>query len=207
MDLLVTVPAAIEEALASLMLDPSDPALQTRAALTYVRRLYHPYLIRQPLIASSQVGSQSGDPTITITWLYEDPQTAGSSTEEGLGRRTCVGALLLIGKLSDLPPFLSLLGSEILSMGMGQLPLSLHVVVTGGEPTLSDSTTSVDPTRVKLDGTMSLLSLSELMGASRTDPVASFSGAELVGHIKMLYFYDDNCHLHYINWSSNVPIR
>lgn len=180
MDLLVTVPAAIEEALASLMLDPSDPALQTRGALTYVRRIYHPYLIRQPLIASPQAG---GTPSVTITWLYEDPQAAGSSTEDGLGRRTCAGALLLIRKLSELPSSLSLLRSEIQSMGMGQLPLSLHIVLTGSEPTLSDGTAGVDPTRVKLDGTSSLVSRSELMGASRPEPVATFSGAELVGPV------------------------
>ena len=68
-------------------------------------------------------------------------------------------------------------------MGMGQLPLSLHIVLTGSEPTLSDGTAGVDPTRVKLDGTSSLVSRSELMGASRPEPVATFSGAELVGPV------------------------
>ena len=49
-DTLVAAPAAVEEALASLIVDHQDPALQYRALLTYVKRVYHPFLMRQPQV-------------------------------------------------------------------------------------------------------------------------------------------------------------
>lgn len=61
MELLVGVPAAVEEALASLMVDPHGPdaELQQRAANTYIRRIYYPYLLGPPVFKTYRVASMS----------------------------------------------------------------------------------------------------------------------------------------------------
>lgn len=76
-ELLVGAPAAVEDALASLLVEPaamprgggssagSTPrsstagdgatdALRLRAAATYVRRVYHPFLIREPALVRGE---------------------------------------------------------------------------------------------------------------------------------------------------------
>lgn len=49
---LVAAPAAVEEALASLIVDNQDRyhALQYRALVTYVKRIYHPFLMCEPQV-------------------------------------------------------------------------------------------------------------------------------------------------------------
>lgn len=47
MAMLVEAPAAVEDALASL-LDHADPLVQRRALATYARRLYYPFLLHEP---------------------------------------------------------------------------------------------------------------------------------------------------------------
>lgn len=47
MAMLVEAPAAVEDALASL-LDHADPTVQRRALATYARRLYYPFLLHEP---------------------------------------------------------------------------------------------------------------------------------------------------------------
>jgi hypothetical protein len=179
MDLLVTVPAAIEEALASLMLDPSDPSLQARGAITYVRRLYYPHLIGQPLYTPQPT---SGSGLATITWLYQDP-LAGCG-REGHGR-TCAGALLMIKDLASLPSSLETLDSELLSMGMGRPPLSLHIVVTGSHTLLASDAdgSSVDPAKARLDGSSSIVCRSEL-GSPSIDLASHVNGADQVGTLQ-----------------------
>jgi hypothetical protein len=51
---LVAAPAAVEEALASLIVDNQDKyhALQYRALVTYVKRVYHPFLMCEPQVRS-----------------------------------------------------------------------------------------------------------------------------------------------------------
>lgn len=58
---LVAAPAAVEEALASLIVDNQDKyhALQYRALVTYVKRVYHPFLMCEP-----QVGNRSSRGTV-----------------------------------------------------------------------------------------------------------------------------------------------
>lgn len=50
---LVAAPAAVEDALASLIVDHGDRLLQSRALLTYVKRIYHPFLLREPVLQVS----------------------------------------------------------------------------------------------------------------------------------------------------------
>jgi hypothetical protein len=49
---LVAAPAAVEEALASLIVDNQDKyhALQYRALVTYIKRVYHPFLMCEPQV-------------------------------------------------------------------------------------------------------------------------------------------------------------
>lgn len=51
---LVAAPAAVEEALASLIVDNQDRyhALQYRALVTYIKRVYHPFLMCEPQVRS-----------------------------------------------------------------------------------------------------------------------------------------------------------
>eukprot|EP00798_Chlamydomonas_sp_ICE-L_P004934 gene4934-34705_t len=50
-DMLVAAPAAVEDALVSLLIEKGiDRTLRERAAMTYVRRLYHHLLLQQPLM-------------------------------------------------------------------------------------------------------------------------------------------------------------
>lgn len=56
--LLVEAPAAVEDALASL-LDSRDATLAVRALTTYVKRVYHPFLLQDPFV----VGGPTAGPT------------------------------------------------------------------------------------------------------------------------------------------------
>lgn len=57
---LVAAPAAVEEALASLIVDHQDPMLQYRALLTYIKRVYHPFLLREPQARGGGERGQGG---------------------------------------------------------------------------------------------------------------------------------------------------
>jgi hypothetical protein len=59
---LVAAPAAVEEALASLIVDHQDPALQYRALLTYIKRVYHPFLLREPQVGGCGVSQGAQEP-------------------------------------------------------------------------------------------------------------------------------------------------
>lgn len=99
----VSVAAAVEDALASLLVEGAlDAPLRARAALTWVRRLYHPFLIRQPALhalqlpdlcacpmspgqsaAGGKIGpvlimdSKSGNQCLLLAWLYDAPVSFG----------------------------------------------------------------------------------------------------------------------------------
>ena len=80
MELLVGVPAAVEEALASLMVDPHGPEaeLQQRAANTYIRRIYYPYLLGPPVFKTHRVASMS-----SINLLKQGSMSGGSRVGGG----------------------------------------------------------------------------------------------------------------------------
>ena len=164
MELLVSVPAAVEDALASLMLDPSEPTLQYRGTITYIRRLYHPYLLGTPSLsllrgaatpptgghAAETASSSDGGIIAVSTWLFEDPSAYapipladdGNSSGgggRGVGRRTRAGALLLLHRLSALAPGLQRVQSEVSALGVGRPPLTLHIVLAASAASASSS--------------------------------------------------------------------
>ena len=211
MELLVSVPAAVEDALASLMLDPSDPTLQHRGAITYIRRLYHPYLlgnptftllsgVAKPLIRAGDAAetASSVDGIIAAsTWLYEDPSAFApipltsdddsSGGGRGVGRRTCAGALLLLERLSALAPGLQRIQSELTVLGVGRLPLTLHVVLAASTASSASSSfglgcggVSLDASLVRLDDGLSLVSRADIGETSEMHPEIAAKAAEEV---------------------------
>ena len=237
MDLLVTVPAAVEDALASLMLDPSNPTLQQRGAITYIRRLYHPYLLGLPSFAFSAAvvgnqpsaaahGSGSGGTAnqddgliATSMWLFEDPAALvlsphsdfssevfpginpgqDDSPAPSITRRTRLGALLLLGRISALPAGLRRLEREVSAFGVGRPPLTLHIVLVaggGGGNNADDATAllapapalgpltgvgqgmSIDASLVRLDDGLSLVCRSDIGEHSEVHPETAAKAAE-----------------------------
>ena len=61
---LVGASAAVEDALAGLAVDAAGapPPLRRRAALTYVKRLYSPFLLREPLVQNIHAAHAHGAP-------------------------------------------------------------------------------------------------------------------------------------------------
>lgn len=199
MELLVGVQAAVDDALASLVVDGSEPELQARAASTYVRRLYHPYLVRDPMLKLHQPPHQPLSPAagpgagvagaggggalsagvVTGVWLYDDPLLSHSAAS-----RTCAGGLLLLEGLWALPAGLELLAGELQAMELGQLPLALHLALAGGQAALQPSPMPSDVARgpgagagrVVVDDQPSLVRRGELGGEE--DPSAGVRAAE-----------------------------
>lgn len=95
MAMLVEAPAAVEDALASL-LDHTDPQVQRRALSTYARRLYYPFLLHEPAIAPGP-----GD-ALVAAWAYDHAPLASTPLS-----RECNGGALLVRSLHGLPAALA----------------------------------------------------------------------------------------------------
>ncbi|CAK0731625.1 hypothetical protein CVIRNUC_000020 [Coccomyxa viridis] len=117
MKLLVEAPAAVEDALASL-LDHHDATLQSRALLTYIRRIYYPFLLHEPAIPKDC-------PILAAYWAHTQPLLAGMPQAQN-----SVSVALVIPALAALPLALQEI-SKHLSGAWASLPLdTLHVVLT-----------------------------------------------------------------------------
>lgn len=95
MAMLVEAPAAVEDALASL-LDHTDPLVQRRALATYVRRLYYPFLLHEPELATVEGGA------LVAVWAYDDAAVAATPYA-----RECHGGALVVRCLHDIPSTLA----------------------------------------------------------------------------------------------------
>jgi acetyl-CoA carboxylase/biotin carboxylase 1 len=120
MSMLVEAPAAVEDALASL-LDHTDPLVQRRALATYVRRIYHPFLLHSPQLTPAPAEPRGGGggaghhpprPLMAV-WAYDDPATAATPLS-----RECHGGALLLRCLHDLPAALAQLVEARERMGV-----------------------------------------------------------------------------------------
>eukprot|EP00887_Chlorella_sp_A99_P005434 scaffold1.g5434.t1 len=144
MSMLVEAPAAVEDALASLLMEHGgDPALQQRALSTYIRRLYHPHLLqspellappRPPAAAAGGEAAPAPAPLLLAAWAYDDPAASGTPYARG-----CLGAAAVVGALRELPAALGAVARLAADAGLGGLaPGTLHVVVVGeGEAALA----------------------------------------------------------------------
>lgn len=66
---LVALCPAVEDALASLIVDHPNPSLQTRALTTYIKRVYYPYLLSEPTVSWA-------DGVLSAAWICEEPLMA-----------------------------------------------------------------------------------------------------------------------------------
>merc|ERR1719379_3141947 len=107
---LATTQAAVEEALASL-LGHDDAEVRTRALLTYVERVYYPFLDKVTLGVREVAGLQ------VATWRYSHATDAGGRGAEH------AAAIALLPSLSRLPDVVKGLQGEQLEV--------LHLAVTG----------------------------------------------------------------------------
>ncbi|GFR43975.1 hypothetical protein Agub_g5119, partial [Astrephomene gubernaculifera] len=138
-DRLVGATAAVEDALAGLVVDASGapPRLRHRAALTYVKRLYSPFLLREPLVQQSGGGPEGA---LMAVWLYDDP--AAANTPLPTQR---VGALILLDRLTALNPALAALAPVLQSFrtdvaaDVGTLHVALAAPAGGGINGMSSS--------------------------------------------------------------------
>jgi acetyl-CoA carboxylase/biotin carboxylase 1 len=128
MAMLVEAPAAVEDALASLI-DHTDSAVGRRALATYIKRIYYPFLLHEP--ALSAPGGGGG---LAAVWAYDDPSAAGTP----LGRERHGGAVL-VPALAALPAALEAVQRLRAATGLGGLGAgTLHVALTGrGEGALA----------------------------------------------------------------------
>lgn len=130
---LVAAPAAVEEALASLIVDNQDKyhALQYRALVTYVKRVYHPFLMCEPQV--NQAGAM-----LTATWMFHDPRTAQSDA-----RKQTMGAFLVLPSLRELGRGLALVSAGVSGLakqaGVDPAGSTLHIAVCNGSDALAVS--------------------------------------------------------------------
>ncbi|KAF6253758.1 carboxyl transferase domain-containing protein [Scenedesmus sp. NREL 46B-D3] len=131
---LVGAPAAVEEALASLIVDNQDKyhALQYRALVTYIKRLYFPFLMCEPQV-------DQHDAVLTATWMFQDPRHA--QTEHRCQR---MGAFLVLPSLRDLAAGLKIAGAAVSGLAsQAQVDPSgstLHIAVCNGSDALAGAT-------------------------------------------------------------------
>lgn len=79
--------------------------MQSRALVTYLRRIYFPFTLREPELRAAGAFSAA-------LWAFEDPVLAGrpAATER-------LGCALLLPALSDLPPALEALQAAVAESG------------------------------------------------------------------------------------------
>ncbi|GLI66557.1 hypothetical protein VaNZ11_010442, partial [Volvox africanus] len=152
---LVGATAAVEDALAGLVVDAtgSHALLRRRAALTYIKRLYTPFLLREPVMQSAPEGAQ------IAAWLYDDPATANTPAPTQR-----LAALLLLDRLASLGQGLTAMSTVLDKLrddaggaaGVG----TLHIAVAtasgsgsnGGAPRHSRTPSQPTPMYFNVDG-------------------------------------------------------
>lgn len=123
MNMLVEAPAAVEDALASLLDDP-DATVRQRALLTYIRRIYHPFLLHEPKFSDSTNGAA------VAVWAYEDAVFSGTPFA-----RECFGAAMMVPNLASVPQALENIRVAAASTGLVNLNKgTLHVVMVNQGP-------------------------------------------------------------------------
>eukprot|EP00884_Botryococcus_braunii_P014175 jgi/Botrbrau1/22759/Bobra.0132s0090.2 len=126
--LLVEAAAAVEEACASLAIADSNDSnvgapmsaiLRKNALLTYLRRIYYPFMVRDPEVHTLR-GLQC------IIWVHQHPQVAGTQAA-----RNVLGAAVVIDSLDLLPAALDAVEEVVVAASLqGTQRGTLHVVLT-----------------------------------------------------------------------------
>lgn len=125
--MLVEAPAAVEDALASFLLDTNDVVVRQRTLLTYIKRIYYPFLLHEPRIIAMEEESS----ILLALWAYEDasPSPDAPSSSDGVHGR--LGGAVVIPALSCLPDAIAALMQARSKSGLaGELADgTLHVVL------------------------------------------------------------------------------
>jgi len=135
--LLVEAPAAVDDALASL-LDSADATLQSRALSTYIQRVYYPFLTKAPELRGGAASAASANPSpLAAAWAHEHPGLDGTPSA-----RVATSAALVLPALDALAAGLRSVEEAVSAAGLagpaGAPRGTLHIVLTrGGDAALS----------------------------------------------------------------------
>ena len=120
--MLVEAPAAVDDALASLML-LTDPQIQRRAMSAYIQRVHYPFMVSEPQMMDI------GNHCLASVWHFTDPATAGMHNA-----KQCAGAGALIRSLSQIPDVLKAVAKPLSMLGNlinGGITLQLFLIGKG----------------------------------------------------------------------------
>ena len=135
--LLVEAPAAVDDALASL-LDSADATLQSRALSTYIQRVYYPFITKAPELCGGAASAASANPSpLAAAWAHEHPGLDGTPSA-----RVATSAALVLPALDALAAGLRSVEEAVAAAGLagpaGTPRGTLHIVLTrGGDAALS----------------------------------------------------------------------
>lgn len=129
--LLVEAPAAVDDALASL-LNSADATLQSRALSTYVRRVYFPFITKGPELCGGAASAASANPSpLAAAWAHEHPGLDGTPSA-----RVATSAALVLPALDALAAGLRSVEDAVAAAGLagpaGSPRGTLHIVLTRG---------------------------------------------------------------------------
>ena len=79
---------------------------QTRALVTYIKRIYFPFILRNPHLSDPTPGLRCA------LWAYAEPSVAGT-----VAATECLGTALLIASLAQLPGALAALSQVVVDSG------------------------------------------------------------------------------------------
>lgn len=104
-NMLVMAPAAVEDAIASLLPDHADLELRSRALTTYIQRIYHPYIVVEP-----QMDAYNENLSMA-SWVYEKQSADASITD-------CIGGSIVLEDLNMLEEGVNALMNSKASSGL-----------------------------------------------------------------------------------------
>eukprot|EP00803_Ostreobium_quekettii_P003946 evm.model.scf_1945.1 EVM.evm.TU.scf_1945.1 scf_1945:1899-19188(+) len=177
MAMLVEAAAAVDDALALLLGKPgtSDdsggPGLPHRALMTYIKRIYHPHILREPTITTQ------GDVTVAV-WVYDNPQCSGTSAAH-----ECHGVFVCAQSLSQFPECLALARQALASIQTPETKIgTFHMALVGDESKALDL--SQQASVVLEEGALDTDATVTLDGAEFTTAACRFNLQSVEPHIQ-----------------------
>ena len=120
--MLVMAPAAVEDAIASLLLDTRDELLASRALTTYIKRMYQPHILVEPQVVPSS--AEAG--ALMASWAFKKQAATSSGAE-------CFGAAVVIENVDSIAAAVSGLGESKAALGVQGSRGNLHIILRGGD--------------------------------------------------------------------------
>jgi len=132
MDMLVEAPAAVEDALASL-LDHPDLMVRQRALVTYIKRIYLPFLLHEPEL--QEMPDVGGVPNLAAVWAFDCPEPSSASPSSNNNSKERHGGAVVVDSLKKVPQVLNDLAKLRARTGMSGLTKgTLHIVLSSQDP-------------------------------------------------------------------------